>query len=61
MLGREQAVPVGAVVPGSSDTEGTVLMQGEKAVAKNEHPVYPIAWGRGMGQPRPTDSRRNVL
>lgn len=52
---------MGAVVPGSSDTEGTVLMQGEKAVAKNEHSVHPIAWGRGMGQPRLTDSRRNVL
>lgn len=31
-------------VPGSSDTEDTVLMQEEKVLGKNQHPVSPVAW-----------------
>lgn len=31
-------------VPGSSDTEDTVLVQEEKVLGKNQHSVSPVAW-----------------
>lgn len=35
-------------MPGSSDTEDTVLMQEEKVLGKNQHPVPPVAWAEAL-------------
>lgn len=36
-----------AVVPGSSDTEDTVLMQEEKVLGESQHTASPASCGRG--------------
>jgi len=35
-------------VPAASDTEDTVLMQEEKVLGKNQHPVCPVAWAEAL-------------
>lgn len=35
-------------VPGSSHTEDTVLVQKEKVLGKNRHPVSPVAWAEAL-------------